>query len=166
MRRSAVLVSVVTVAALIAASAKGIIGGQLDGSRHPGVGFMIAYDEAGQSFGGCSGTLVTQTLFVTAAHCPGGDPGFEPASVRIVFVPQVPVDSDGVPIDPSKFLAGTPIPNPAYSDDGDGFLTFEEIGTDFGVVVLDHSANKVFRDVKLSTLPSADFFEGAVKGHL
>ena len=154
--------SVVTITALFAASARGIVGGQLDGARHPGVGFMIGYDEAGQSFYGCSGTLVTQTVFVTAAHCTGGEPGLVPATVRVVFVPNVPLDSDGIPVDPTTYVTGTPIPNPAYSDDGDLLLTFEQIATDIGVVVLDRPANKVFRDVQLSALPKAGFLDRAI----
>lgn len=162
MRRLILITLVAGFAVLFAASARGIVGGQLDGARHPGVGFMIGYDETGQSFYGCSGTLVTQRLFVTAAHCTGGQPGLVPSSVRVVFVPNVPLDSDGIPVDPTTYVSGTPVPNPAYSDDGDLLLTFAQIAADIGVVVLDRPANKVFGDVRLYGLPRANFLDRAI----
>lgn len=68
---------------LLAGSAQGVIGGQPD-EAHPYVGLVQS------PIGLCSGTLVSPTLFVTAAHCFPGD--FSPALVRFgpALSPAVP----------------------------------------------------------------------------
>jgi secreted trypsin-like serine protease len=59
------------VAAIGAATAKAITFGELDGTRHPNVGGLVAdwNEESPGPDEFCSGTLVTSTLFLTAAHC-------------------------------------------------------------------------------------------------
>src|SRR5262245_49161857 len=104
---------------------------------------MIGYNEAGRPFYGCSGTLVTQTLFVTAAHCTGGEFDLIPSEVRVVFNSQVPLGSDGRP-NPTVFVRGEPHPNPRFSLQPGTALTFEVISEDYGVVVLDRPASKAF----------------------
>jgi secreted trypsin-like serine protease len=58
-------------AAVVAASANAITFGEPDGMRHPNVGALVAdwnEDSPGpDEF--CTGTLVSPTLFLTAAHC-------------------------------------------------------------------------------------------------
>jgi hypothetical protein len=67
MRRLA-LFGAVAVMAATAPAAEAIIGGQADGVRHPYVGYVRS------SEGFCSGSLVSSTVFVTAAHCaPDGE---------------------------------------------------------------------------------------------
>jgi len=69
--RLLVLALVVGVALSLAASASAITFGQPDGTRHPNVGALVADwnpDSPGpDEF--CTGTLVSPTLFLTAAHC-------------------------------------------------------------------------------------------------
>jgi hypothetical protein len=75
---------------LIAAAPGGaVIGGTPDGGAHPYVGFVWS------SFGICSGSLVTESLVVTAAHCaPDGE------SVLVT------VDDTAHPVH-STFVSGT-----------------------------------------------------------
>jgi secreted trypsin-like serine protease len=67
------IVAAVAAAALVAAgSASAITGGQRDGSAHPNVGAMMAFDDPSQPDTLqelCSGTLVAPEVFLTASHC-------------------------------------------------------------------------------------------------
>jgi hypothetical protein len=97
--------------------------GELDGERHPYVGLMVAYDEDGNPFGRCSGTLIAPQLFLTAGHCT------DAAHVEIWFdadltdaaLHNYPTEGD---------VGGTPYTHPDY--DPNAFYTH-----DLGVVVLD-----------------------------
>ena len=144
-------------------SAEAIVGGQLDGVRHPGVGFMIGYDENGESFFGCSGTLVSPTVFVTGAHCLGGSTLIQPADVTVTFGSRIPLDSEGVPA-PAVEIDGEAFPNPAYHDD-DLIGTFDEISADYGVIVLDEPATAVFPGVVIYDLPTKGSLERKLNKH-
>jgi secreted trypsin-like serine protease len=58
-------------AALLAATANAITFGEPDGTRHPYVGALVAdwNEESPGPDEFCTGTLVSPTLFLTAAHC-------------------------------------------------------------------------------------------------
>jgi Trypsin len=58
----------VAAAAVIAGGALAITYGQLDGERHPEVGALVN-TSASVPFVDCSGTLISPTVFLTAAHC-------------------------------------------------------------------------------------------------
>jgi len=49
--------------------ASAITDGEPDGNAHPYVGLMIAQDENGTPMWRCSGTLLSETVFLTAGHC-------------------------------------------------------------------------------------------------
>jgi hypothetical protein len=55
------LVSVIPVGA--------ITDGQADGNGHPFVGLMVAKNADGDPLWRCSGTLISETVFLTAGHC-------------------------------------------------------------------------------------------------
>jgi hypothetical protein len=66
---------------VMAAPAGAITGGQPDGGRHPQVGALVGFfAPAGTSIAYCSGTLVSPTVFLTAAHC-----GFLGTAVQVTF---------------------------------------------------------------------------------
>jgi len=71
MRRGVVLAGITLLAALaLAAPAGAITYGTPDGNRHPEVGALLApqaYSDG--TWAACSGTLISATVFLTAAHC-------------------------------------------------------------------------------------------------
>ena len=65
----------------LAAPAAAITNGQPDGGRHPAVGALVGFfAPAGTSIAYCSGTLISPTVFLTAAHC-----GFMGTAVEVTF---------------------------------------------------------------------------------
>src|SRR4028118_1524768 len=87
---------------LCAGAASAITNGQPDGNRHPNVGGLVndtQYSDGTWLY--CSGTLISPTVFLTAAHC--ADDG---SRVRITFDPAY---EDG-----DKTYAGTFHADPAY----------------------------------------------------
>lgn len=55
---------------------------QRDGADHPFVGMMLAYDANGNPIWRCSGTLLSERVFLTSAHCT-----HEAVHVEIWFAP-------------------------------------------------------------------------------
>lgn len=92
MRRTigAMFISAVLLTAAIQPAAA-IVYGAPDGSDHPNVGSMLVVDGS-DAYQWCSGTLIAQGVFLTAAHCTAGlaSFGFSKRDVRITF------DSDGI----------------------------------------------------------------------
>ena len=64
-------IGALAVAALLAvvAPAMGVTNGQPDGNRHPYVGVMIQFIPGTNFISVCSGTALSSTVFLTAAHC-------------------------------------------------------------------------------------------------
>lgn len=95
------LAVVVSFAAVLAAGAQAIVFGEPDGTRHPNVGALVA-DWDPNSPGPdrfCTGTLVSPTLFLTAAHCLVGWP--EGTEFWVTFAPVYDEDA----ADPSGLVA-------------------------------------------------------------
>jgi Trypsin len=101
-----------------AAAVHAITFGENDNGRHPFVGSLV-FEFQGNNFQGCSGTLVTSTVFVTAGHCLVGleDFGVTP---RVTFDEVIDADADGL-VDPGVTLhSGTGHVHPDWGFQGTG----------------------------------------------
>jgi V8-like Glu-specific endopeptidase len=131
--RRLVMLAVLLVASLaVAPAAVAITDGTVDGNAHPNVGGLVSptqYSDGTWIY--CSGTLISPTIFLTAAHC--GDDGED---VTITF--------DTAYVDGDKTYDGTfqadPLYNQAQSDTHD-----------IAVVVLD----KEVKGITPASLPAA-----------
>lgn len=120
--------------------AEAITYGQLDGGGHPNVGAIVAeYSVPGRKDLFCSGTLISPTVFLTAAHC---------TSYLEANGLQAWVTFDAEYTSRSKIYSGTMHTNPGYnqaqSDPGD-----------IAVIVLDRPV----RGITPASLPSEGMFD-------
>jgi hypothetical protein len=72
-RRIAATIAVFVVLALGGGTASAVVYGQPDGDDHPNVGALLApqaYSDG--TWASCTGTLISPTVFLTAAHCDWG----------------------------------------------------------------------------------------------
>jgi V8-like Glu-specific endopeptidase len=130
MRRLAAAVALTTSLAL-AAPAGAITFGSPDGNGHPNVGGLVAaqvYPDGTWIY--CSGTLISPTVFLSAAHCGEGD------RVRVSF--------SSAYTDGDKTYAGTWHADPRYSQK-------QSDPHDIAVVVLD----KAVKGITPARLPAA-----------
>jgi V8-like Glu-specific endopeptidase len=117
---------------VVAAPAAAITNGTPDGNRHPNVGGLVAatqYSDGTWTY--CSGTLISPTVFLTAAHC-----GEESERVRVTF--------DTAYQAGDKVYTGTFHADPAYNQS-------QSDPHDIAVVVLDSPVT----DIKPAKLPKA-----------
>jgi secreted trypsin-like serine protease len=118
---------------VVAAAAHAVVYGTPDGNGHPAVGGLVAdqaYSDGTWIY--CSGSLISPTVFLTAAHCGEGGDG----RVRVTFASAY---QDG-----DKVYAGTFHADPAYPGP-------ESDPHDMAVVVLD----KAVTGITPVTLPTA-----------
>ncbi len=153
--RLGVAAAAVAVAAVssVAAPATAITDGELDGDGHPYVGLMIAQDGDGSPLWRCSGTLMSEELFLTAGHCTEAPA----AHVAIWFEADVQQYqqpdgsySNGYPF--TGDVGGTPYTHPDYNPDA--FYLY-----DLGVVVLDEP----FPMSEYGALPDEDQLDALAK---
>ena len=139
MRRS--ILTAVLLAALAAAPAGAITYGTIDGNQHPNVGGLVAatqYSDGTWTY--CSGTLVSPTVFLTAAHC--GDDG---ERVTITF--------DSAYVAGDRVYHGTFQADPLYNQS-------QSDPHDIAVVVLDAPV----RAITPALLPAAGSLSGLPSG--
>lgn len=132
-----ILAIVVMLTMALAGTALAITDGELDNGGHPNVGLMIALTENDEPLWRCSGTMLSETVFLTAGHCVE-----EPAAKAEIWFEDGPV----------AWGSWDPASNPTcagetgYPCQGDvggttqvypGYLTGPWWMNDVGVVVLD-----------------------------
>jgi secreted trypsin-like serine protease len=133
MRRPALALTLLLFSLAMAIPASAITYGSPDGDAHPNVGGLVApvaYSDGTWIY--CSGTLISPTVFLTAAHC--GDAAVE--RVRVTF--------DKAYVDGDQVYAGTFYANPAYTQS-------QNDPHDVAVVVFD----KAIRGIAPARLPTA-----------
>lgn len=89
--------------------------GELDDGRHPNVGSVIGTIPDGRSFQWCTGTLISPTIFLTAAHCFVGS---EDVEFTVSFDEDLDVNLDGLVDRGVKRVAGVATPHPLYASGG------------------------------------------------
>jgi len=148
MRRFITLVAFTTVleAMVLTTSPAGAITfGAPDGEGHPNVGVLVVRVDGTDTFGICSGTLISPTVYVTASHCTAFFDFLEATGHSIqVFVS---FDSEFDPAT-STLIPGTHHTNPAFGHD------FGDFG-DVAVVVFDAPV----ADKTPASLPPAGLFD-------
>src|SRR4051812_2886624 len=143
MRLRLTVIALTTAACLAASvgSASAITGGTPDGSTHPEVGGLVAdkaYADGTWLY--CSGTLISPTVFLTAAHC--GDPGQTTARVTFSTAYQ----------DGDKTYTGSYRPDPSYTG-------AQSDPHDIAVVVF----GKAINGITPATLPRAELLDSMKK---
>ena len=143
MRRNPVRLAWLVVALLLtmlltAAPVGAITYGQPDGDRHPNVGALVGTFNSG-TYPYCSGTLISPTVFLTAAHCDIGT-----STVFVTF--------DSVYTSRSKLYRGTFYGDPLYNQSQDD-------PHDIAVVVFD----KPIRGITPARLPTLGQFDRVAK---
>src|SRR5258707_11889087 len=132
MRRNLVVIVILAALVLMATPAHAITDGQPDGAGHPNVGGLVApkaYSDGTWLY--CSGTLISPTVFLTAAHCDEGT-----SRVTVTFDPAYQAGD--------KTYTGNWYADPLYGHD-------QSDPHDVAVVVFD----KPIKDITPAKLPSA-----------
>ena len=132
--RPRVFATAAILALTLAASATAITYGQADGNRHPFVGALVGTFSGG-TYPYCSGTLISPTVFLTAAHCDIGT-----SRVDVTFVDQY--------TSKAKLYTGTYYANATYRQSQDD-------PQDLAVVVFD----RPIKGITPAKLPTANLLD-------
>jgi hypothetical protein len=171
MRRRVLLVLAVVAVLLVGSTSPSgaIIGGEYDANRHPNVGVVFALDDQGFGLGSCSGTLVSSTVFVSAAHCfdPATWAPDIPANYVVTFRPSLRQTSIGFYII-EDYIRGVAHFDPRYTPSqkkGSGNSQFvAQQDFDLGVVVLDQPATDLFPTIQPAPIARLGDLDQFTKG--
>lgn len=142
----AVLLAALLPLLAVASPAAASTGGTPDGTRHPSVGLLVSYTDGDRYR--CSGTLVSPTVVLTAAHCTDGVDGKVAVDFDSVIAeaPPSPLPTAANPqagyttaeLQKAGYESGTPSTHPQYSD-----FTDPRNWNDVGVIVLDRPVTTI-----------------------
>ena len=147
-RKLIIAVSVIAAALLLATPVSGITFGHPDGEGHPNVGAMIVQEPDGVMYLYCSGTLISPTVFLTAAHCTAAA-AFYGANPHDAYVTFDPVYDEN-----ATLYRGTYHLNPNYGHDAHD-------ANDVAVITLDEPIT----GIEPATLPTAGQLDEMKKDH-
>ena len=129
-RRLTALLAALALVLLTALPAAAVVWGQPDGTGHSYAGAMVVRsNRSGAVMSWCSGTLVSPTVFLTAAHCLQ-ESVFADRGLTFLGVTFDPAFDDFDGRVPDRIYPGRMVPHPRYSLSAGGV-------NDIGVVVLD-----------------------------
>ena len=149
-RALALLAALAVGVTTLASPTSAITGGNVDGDAHPNVGMLLFYTSEGRFR--CSGTLVTPTVVITAAHCTDGTLG----KTMVTFDTTVALaPPNGLPVaaDPAAGFQGTEQPTDGSTitvqygtaNTPDNYSDFTDLRNwnDYAVVVLDEAVEGI-----------------------
>jgi hypothetical protein len=146
MKKLLLLVAVCVAAlAVLPGSGRAITGNFVADNEHPYVGLVAFYDAEGEFMWRCSGSLLTDRVFLTAGHCTDQDAEESPVMARIWFHQDA-----GAEYDPETELDPT-TGYPDYCIEGDPLCVEATLLFDFGFDNFSGFPN--IRDVGLIILP-------------
>lgn len=151
-RRLLTILAVTSVLLLVVLPVSAITYGEPDGNAHPFVGSMVLRVPGQGLFQVCTGTLISETVFLTASHCTvfldsflANNPGSE---LLVTFDPTI---SEG-----GTFFTGTWYTNPEFITNRDAADT-----GDIAVIVLDESPG-----ITPASLPTAGLLDQLKASHV
>ncbi len=146
--------------AIATAPATAITGHFVPDFQHPFVGLAVFYDAQGQFSHRCSGSLISETVVVTAGHCADGV-----TAARVYFEQDAGAHYDpALGVDP---ITGYPetggVTGTAHNFGFANFVGFPDTH-DLGVVVLDQPISSSKYDItEFGQLPTAGFLDQMAK---
>lgn len=147
MRRLLLVLAVLGVSLVPLAHA--VTNGEPDDGAHPYVGLVGFYDAGDTYVQRCSGTLISTTVFLTAAHCTVSDTGAQLRRARVWFEDVVPPGALSTKV---GGVGGTVFAHPGFA----GLASLPDTN-DIAVVVLDGPVTTQ----GVATLPAIDLLAGA-----
>lgn len=143
-RRLLTVAAVVGLLLVLAVPASAIVFGEPDGNDHPFVGSMVLHIPGEGLFQWCSGTLISETVFLTAGHC------IAPVDSVLASIPgaELLVTFDPTISEGGTFYTGTWYTHPDFASGGLSDLF------DVGVIVLDQSPG-----IEPASLPTANLLD-------
>ena len=149
MRRALVVLGMLLGLLTAGVPAQAVTGNFVPDFEHEYVGLIVFYDAEGEFLWRCSGSLLTDTVFLTAGHCTDQDAEESPVSARIYFEQDAGANYDPVTeVDP---VTGYPetggiTAHTLYDYGFDNFAGFPNTH-DVGLVILDAPVQTVYPEI-------------------